>query len=48
MSQKILVVEDNDKNRLLMRDILRYHGYEVLRLLMGKRGLRWQRSISPP
>lgn len=30
MSKKILVVEDNDNNRNLIRDILVYYGYEVL------------------
>ena len=27
--KKILVVEDNTKNRVLIRDLLAYHGYEV-------------------
>jgi len=30
MAQRILVVEDNEKNLVLMRDVLRYFGYEVL------------------
>jgi len=30
MAPRILVVEDNEKNLVLMRDVLRYFGYEVL------------------
>ena len=30
MSKKILVGEDNEQNRILMRQILTHHGYEVL------------------
>ena len=30
MAPRILVVEDNEKNLVLMRDLLRYFGYEVL------------------
>jgi len=30
LTKRILIVEDNEKNRRLIRDILEYHGYEVL------------------
>lgn len=30
MAQKILIVEDNEKNRKLARDILQFHGFEIL------------------
>jgi len=30
MAQRILVAEDNEKNLVLMRDVLRHFGYEVL------------------
>jgi CheY-like chemotaxis protein len=30
MAPRILVAEDNEKNLVLMRDVLRYFGYEVL------------------
>ncbi|GBE00011.1 polar-differentiation response regulator DivK [bacterium BMS3Abin07] len=30
MSKKILVAEDNEKNRKLIRDVLRYYGYDVI------------------
>lgn len=37
--KKILVVEDNPTNRLLIRDVLRYYGYEVLEAADGKEGV---------
>ena len=37
MPKKILVVEDNEQNRILMRQILTYHGYEVLEATDGRR-----------
>jgi CheY-like chemotaxis protein len=30
MTPRVLVAEDNEKNMVLMRDVLRYFGYEVL------------------
>lgn len=36
---KILVVEDNEKNRLLLRDILHHYGHEVLEAANGQEGL---------
>lgn len=39
MSEKILVIEDNEANRILMRQILKYHGYEVLEAADGAAGL---------
>ena len=35
MTARILVVEDNEKNLVLMRDVLRYFGYEVLEARTG-------------
>ena len=35
MTERILVVEDNEKNLVLMRDVLRYFGYEVLEARTG-------------
>jgi len=35
MAARILVVEDNEKNLVLMRDVLRYFGYEVLEARNG-------------
>jgi CheY-like chemotaxis protein len=39
MARKILVVEDNDKNRKMIKDILQYYGYEVLEAENGKIGV---------
>lgn len=47
MSKKILVVEDNDKNRMLIRDILLYHGYEVLEAENGKIGVELAKQHLP-
>jgi CheY-like chemotaxis protein len=47
MARKILVVEDNDLNRSLLRDILEYHGYEVVEAADGADGLARARSFCP-
>jgi CheY-like chemotaxis protein len=39
MAEKILVVEDNEQNRILMRQILTHHGYKVLEATDGLTGL---------
>jgi two-component system cell cycle response regulator DivK len=36
----ILVIEDNEKNMKLMRDLLQYEGYEVLEADTAEEGLR--------
>jgi two-component system cell cycle response regulator DivK len=47
MPEKILVVEDNEQNRILMRQILTYHGYEVLEATDGLTGLEMARAHMP-
>lgn len=47
MARKILVVEDNEKNRLLITDILTYHGYEVLEAEDGQKGLKMASESKP-
>lgn len=47
MAKKILVVEDNDKNRLLIKDILLYHGYEVFEAENGKIALELAKQHLP-
>jgi two-component system cell cycle response regulator DivK len=47
MPKKILVVEDNEQNRILMRQILTYHGYEVLEAADGAAGLEMARELMP-
>lgn len=36
---KILIVEDNAKNRMLIRDVLEYHGYKVFEAEDGAAGI---------
>jgi two-component system cell cycle response regulator DivK len=43
----ILIVEDNEKNRKLERDLLTYHGYRVLEAVTGEEGLRLARETPP-
>ncbi|MGA2468837.1 MAG: response regulator [Thermodesulfobacteriota bacterium] len=47
MPEKILVVEDNEQNRILMRQILTYHGYDVLEATDGLTGLEIARAHIP-
>jgi two-component system, cell cycle response regulator DivK len=47
MPEKILVVEDNEQNRILMRQILTYHGYDVLEATDGLTGLEMARAHIP-
>ena len=47
MPEKILVVEDNEQNRILMRQILTYHGYDVLETTDGLTGLEMARAHMP-
>ena len=47
MPNKILVVEDNEQNRILMRQILTYNGYEVLEAADGDAGLAMAREHMP-
>lgn len=47
MPEKILVVEDNEQNRILMRQILTHHGYEVLEATDGLMGLDMARAHMP-
>lgn len=47
MGKKILVVEDNYKNRVLLRDILVFNGYEVLEAEDGARGVLMAKEHLP-
>ena len=38
VSHKILIVEDNDKNMKLVRDVLRHQGYATLEAVTGEAG----------
>lgn len=47
MKEKILIVEDNDMNRILLRAILLPHGYEVLEAVNGQEGVTTARERLP-
>jgi two-component system cell cycle response regulator DivK len=43
----ILIVEDNEKNMKLVRDILRHRGHETLEAATGEEGVRLARERRP-
>ena len=47
MAKKILIVDDNASNQLLMLDILQYHGYEILQAKDGVSGIKLARELKP-
>ncbi len=47
MAPRILVVEDNEKNLVLMRDVLSYFGYEVLEARNGLESIEMAVAHSP-
>jgi len=47
MSHKILIVEDNENNRSLFRDILTFHGYDITVACDGKEGVEIARELAP-
>src|SRR5207245_6751490 len=46
-SELILVVEDNDKNRKLVRDVLTFKGYEIIEAETGEEGVRLAQERHP-
>jgi CheY-like chemotaxis protein len=44
---RILIVEDNERNRKLVRDVLTFKGYEVIEAETGEEGLRLARDRGP-
>src|SRR5215468_11523755 len=43
----ILIVEDNDKNRKLVRDVLHVKGYRLAEAETGEEGVRLARDLHP-
>ncbi|HEY3068660.1 MAG TPA: response regulator [Methylomirabilota bacterium] len=43
----ILVIEDNDKNRKLVRDVLAQQGYRLAEAETGEEGVRLARDLRP-
>jgi two-component system, cell cycle response regulator DivK len=47
MPAKILIAEDNESNRLLIRDLLHHYGYEVYEAENGRKAVEMSREIAP-
>jgi len=47
MSQRILVVEDNDRNRRLLRILLKARGYEVTEAVTGEEAMKYLKDHKP-
>jgi len=47
MKKKILVAEDNEQNLILLRDILLYHGYEVIEARNGTEAIERAKETMP-
>ena len=47
IGELILIVEDNDKNRKLVRDVLTFKGYGVIETETGEEGVQLTRERSP-
>ncbi len=47
MGHRILVVEDQDDNRRILRDLLTHAGYELIEALNGQEGVRLAGSARP-
>ena len=45
--RKVLVVEDDEKSRSLLIDVLAFHGFEVTAVASGEAGLREARLARP-
>ena len=46
-NELILVVEDNDRNRKLVRDVLTFKGYEIVEAETGEEGIRLAHERHP-
>jgi len=47
MSQKILIIEDNDQNLYMMTFLLKAHGFEIIAARDGKSGVALANQINP-
>jgi two-component system cell cycle response regulator DivK len=47
MPQKIPIVEDNENNRRLVRDVLIYYGYEIIEAANGEEGIKMAKELQP-
>ena len=46
-NELILIVEDNEKNRKLVRDVLQFNGYQTIEAETGEEGIRLARERHP-
>jgi two-component system, cell cycle response regulator DivK len=46
-TRRVLVVEDNPKNRKLVRDVLTHYGFEVVEATTGEEGVRLASEFAP-
>jgi two-component system, cell cycle response regulator DivK len=44
---RVLVVEDNERNLKLVRDVLQYAGYQVVEATTGEQGVELAKSLLP-
>lgn len=47
MAKKILIVEDNPENRILLKDVLTCYGYDVIEAGDGQEGVRKAKEEKP-
>ena len=47
MSDTVLIIEDNDKNLKLARDLLRFHGFQTLEATSAEDGIALARQHRP-
>jgi DNA-binding response OmpR family regulator len=47
MGRRILVVEDDEKSRRLLRDVLEYHGFDVCAVPTGEEAVADARAVMP-
>ena len=43
----ILIIEDNEKNLKLVRDVLQFHGYRIVEAMTAEEGLEIARVQQP-
>jgi len=47
MGHRILVVEDNVQNRMLIKDVLEFYGYEIIEAENGQEGIDMAKKYKP-
>ena len=46
-NELVLIIEDNEKNRKLARDVLQFHGYQILETETAEEGIKLARERHP-